>query len=152
MIPALTLMLAMPCGVAEEKRSSENDLVVTQEGGIQFLSIRDWPVRREQGVVRPATIEEYLSMKFGQMADRFEKMEARLKAAEQRMEQMDAERGALQQRMTVLEQSLQQAQVRSDAAAAAASEDPSLRDRSQGDTSWQPSGTVEEDSLGRDSR
>ena len=90
-------------GGAEGEREPGEDLVVTKEGGVRFLSLKDWPIKRAGGVITVATMEEYLSMKFGQVRSRFEQTDARLAALEQRLQQLEDDRTALQRRLLALE-------------------------------------------------
>ena len=61
---------------AEEPSSPNNpftddDVVIQRRGGVNLLLPRDWPVEERHGVQGPVPIEEYLSMKFGQMKEKF---------------------------------------------------------------------------------
>ena len=85
----LALVAAPGAGWAQEKPRIEDEIVVTEQGGVRFLSLRDWPVRRENDVIKPVTIEEYLSMKFKVIAEEFRALDRRLDAFEQRLHTLE---------------------------------------------------------------
>ena len=89
---------------ADSTSSESNDLIVTKQGDVDFLSLRDWPVERKDGIVRPAPIETYLSMKFGQVAIHLQAIRHRLDALEQRVQQLETDRDTILQRLATLEQ------------------------------------------------
>ena len=110
----LLLILAIvacgaPGGWTEEmkdaKPSAKNDtLVVKEKGGTRFLSLSDWPMTRKGGVIKAAPLEEYLSMKFGQVNDALARVTQRLDALERRMTAMDEQQGMLLNRVKMLEE------------------------------------------------
>lgn len=101
------LMVGSALAIAEETKQSsgKGDLITVKEkGGTRFLSLSDWPVTRKGGVIKAAPLEEYLSMKFGQINDALERATKRLDALEQQMTKMDEGRGMLLNRMKGLEE------------------------------------------------
>ena len=99
------LVIGGALAIAEEgKPASGKDetLVVKEKGGTRFLSLSDWPTARKGGVVKAAPLEEYLSMKFGQMNESLERLTKRLDALEQQMTKVEEERGALLDRLKAL--------------------------------------------------
>ena len=107
-ICAVAVVMAWaPVGWSEERSSasrSDDDLMVQEEGGVRTLSLRDWPASRANGVIRPVSLEEYLSLKFGQVRDRFKEGEERLDALNRQLRRVEAEQDAVQKRLLAVEQ------------------------------------------------
>ena len=97
-------LACLPSGWAEEDRQPSNGeaLMVTRKGGTRFLSLADWPVKRRQGVVTVAPLEEYLSMEFGQVRSDFAKIDQRLEGLEQRVQTLEKDRAALEEQLRLL--------------------------------------------------
>ena len=98
---------------AEEKAAKtdspkEADLVVTTEGSMRYLSLKDWPVTRKNGIVTPVSLEEYLSMKFGQVRDSLNATTHRLEALERKFTQLEEDHTQLQAQMALLQQAEQE--------------------------------------------
>ncbi len=117
MIGMMFVSVPMPHGWAEEKWETpqsdqqSEDLVVTNQGGTRFLSLRDWPARHEQnGVVRPVPLEEYLSMKFGQVRKHSDAFDQRVKLLEDRLQQLEQEHATMRQQLQVLQQGASRSQ------------------------------------------
>ena len=94
---------------AEEKSATtespkETDLVVTTKGNMRYLSLKDWPVKRKDGIAAPVSLEEYLSMKFGQLRDAFTATNQRLGALEQKLKQLEESHTQLQAQVSLLQQ------------------------------------------------
>ena len=64
---------------------------------------KDWPVKREHGVVSPIPIEQYLSMKFGQVREKTLTIDQRLDVLEQRIQHLEEDNKALQRWLHLLE-------------------------------------------------
>ena len=102
------VLAACACGLAasaraEEAPRPEKDLVVTQQGGTRYLRLKDWPETRQGGVVRRATLEEYLSMKFGQLAEQITHLQERAAGLEQRLQKLEAVQDGTQARLRLIE-------------------------------------------------
>lgn len=82
---------------------TDEEIVVKTEAGHQLLLPKDWPVERKDGLIAPVSVEQYLSMKFSQVREKFEEMTNRLEALERRLQQTEAQDKALQLRMRLLE-------------------------------------------------
>ena len=76
---------------------------VTKRGGVTYLSLKDWPTRRERNVMRPVPIEEYLGMKFDQVNGQFVDVAKRLEALDARVQSLEGSRQALEGRLQALE-------------------------------------------------
>ena len=103
LLGALALGVSAGTVRAEEETSLDSELVVTKEGDVRFLSLRDWPVTRTDGVVRPAPLEEYLSLKFGQVSRAFDELAQRVEGLERRLEELGAAHRALEASLRALE-------------------------------------------------
>ena len=87
---------------AEDKADApkDGDLVVTTAGNIRYISLKDWPARRKNGVISPVPMEEYLSMKFGQLREQLAAVNQRFQALEQKMKQFEESQTQLQAQVT----------------------------------------------------
>ena len=83
---------------------TDDEVAVRTEGGHHVLLPKDWPVEQRDGRLVPIPIEEYLSMKFGQVATTFEERDRRLETLGQRLRELEEDHKMLQQRLRVLEQ------------------------------------------------
>jgi hypothetical protein len=102
-------VLAEDLPVSDEPSSpgtpfTDDDVVIKRRGGVNLLLPRDWPVEVRHGVQGPVPIEEYLSMKFGQMKEKFSETDQRLERIERRVEQVEQDIRALQHRFRTLEE------------------------------------------------
>ncbi|PIQ83139.1 MAG: hypothetical protein COV75_08995 [Candidatus Omnitrophica bacterium CG11_big_fil_rev_8_21_14_0_20_63_9] len=100
---ALAAGLAVPVA-AEEATLTPDDVVVKTEGSHRLLLPRDWPVEHRDGRIAPVAIEEYLSMKFGQVRQKFDDTDERIDQLERRVKSLEEERSKLQQRLRALEE------------------------------------------------
>ncbi len=101
MVVALALG-AWPASAEDPLRDDE--LVVRQEGAHRLLLPKDWPVEhREDGVIQPVPVEQYLTLKFGRVADALDDVEQRLTRLEEALARLDAVDQALAQRLHALE-------------------------------------------------
>lgn len=101
----LVLAAAVGVGAEGDARPAEGEgLTVTRKGGTRFLSLSDWPVTEKGGVMTVATLEEYLSLKFGQIRDRFEASNQRLEALERLLQAIQAKQEACSHAVQDLEQ------------------------------------------------
>ena len=104
-----TLVAAPPAQTEEPappKEAEEGDLVVTQYGGMRMLSLKDWPTKRQGGVVTAVPLEEYLSMKFGKVQERLkalEPLDARMIDLDRRLGAIETHQRAMLTRIEVLE-------------------------------------------------
>lgn len=89
---------------AEDATLTEESVVVKTEGAHRLLLPRDWPVEHKDGRIAPVAIEEYLSMKFGQVRQKFDEASERIDRLERRVKLLEEERSKLQQRLRALEE------------------------------------------------
>lgn len=99
---AFALSVSAPGGWAEQEQGHDEDLIVTKAGSARLLSLRDWPVKRTKGVLRPVPLEEYLSLKFGQVRDQLSAVDKRFEGLEQRFRQLEEDQRLLRQRLETL--------------------------------------------------
>ncbi len=100
----LPFSFCLLCAAADEGGPLTDDtLVVKQEGAHHLLLPKDWPVQYQEGRVTPVPIEEYLSMKFGQIKDAFDQTNQRLESIEQRLDLLERDQTRAQQRLQRLE-------------------------------------------------
>ena len=78
-------------------------MVVTKRGGTRFLSLRDWPVKRDGNVLRSMSIEDYLAMKFRQVEEQLHGMEQRLEAMAGTLKRLEEANGKFDERLRWLE-------------------------------------------------
>ncbi len=98
---------------AQEQDPMTDDRMVVkpQSPGHQLLLPNDWPIEHaENGVIKPAAIEQYLSMKFQQVRARFEQTDRRIQQLETRLVTMEEERKTLLTRLRLLEERAAQPQ------------------------------------------
>ena len=127
------LVIGGALAIAEEgKPASGKDetLVVKEKGGTRFLSLSDWPTARKGGVVKAAPLEEYLSMKFGQVRARFVQMDTRIAGLEQQIAQLEKGQRELLKGLKLFEERLQQQE---------ASDGDQAKDHSEAQSSGTPS-------------
>ena len=89
---------------AKEEPMTDDEVVVKTEGAHRLLLPKDWPVEEKDGRIGPVPIEEYLSMKFGQVKEKFSDTEHQIGALEQRLQQLEADHKVLQKRLRLLEE------------------------------------------------
>jgi len=112
----LAVLTAAPrlIGAAEtaEEALTDEEVIVKTEGGAHRLMLpKDWPVEQERpGLVRPAPIEVYLSMKFGQVREALNAVDRRLAAFEERLQELEDGQIALAVRVQALEEREQRRQ------------------------------------------
>ena len=82
---------------------TDDDVVIKSEENHRLLLPKDWPVERKHGVVSTVPMEQYLSMKFDQVRDRFQQTTGRLDAMEHRLEHLEQDHAALLKRLRLLE-------------------------------------------------
>lgn len=104
LVIAVSLGVCAPCGWAKDSALTDDTVAVRTEGSRHLLLPKDWPVEERDGRFVPIPIEEYLSMKFGQVAAAFEERDRRLGVLAQRLRKMEQDRNVLQQRLRLLEQ------------------------------------------------
>ena len=100
------LLLAAAAWADDPPASSGKDLVVTQKGGTRYLSLQDWPVTRDGNVMRRATLEEYLSLKFGKLDEAMTALVERQGAAERRLHELEEQQKGLQAQVRQLDAKL----------------------------------------------
>ena len=106
LVCAMTAACAVCCvaGVwADEQTLTDDEVVVKTEGSHRLLLPKDWPIEQRDGQVGPVPIEAYLSMKFGQVREKFTATEQRVAALEQRVQQLEEDRKTLLIRLQRLE-------------------------------------------------
>ena len=104
LVLAVVLGACVPCGWAKDSAMTDDEVAVRTQGGHHLLLPKDWPVEQRDGRIVPIPIEEYLSMKFGQVATTFEERDRRLETLEQRLQKLEESQKVLQQRLRLLEQ------------------------------------------------
>jgi len=95
---------AAPVSFAAEDPLTDDTVVVKSEGPHRLLLPSDWPVEHKDGRYAPVSMEEYLSMKFGQVREKFGDTEQRLEALERRLEQVERDTHALLKGLKFLEE------------------------------------------------
>ncbi|GEM_PF-2921290 len=90
---------------------TDDEVVVRTDEAHRLLLPKDWPVQHQDGVVAPAPIEQYLSMKFGQVKESFAQTDQRLDALERRITQLEQDNKMLQKRLRLLEEQVQEQEV-----------------------------------------
>ncbi len=81
----LAAMLALGCphaDAADDKNKSGASTVQKAEDGLRFQLPADWPIEKHGSVVRPISVEEYLSKKLSAI-------DARIRALEQQVTSME---------------------------------------------------------------
>jgi len=92
-----------PLASSEEATLSDDTVTVRTEGAHRLLLPKDWPVEQKDGLLNPVPIEQYLSMKFSQVASRLEELIQRLDAMNQRLRSVEETQKVLQARLRTLE-------------------------------------------------
>ena len=115
----LSLWLIMPW---EQPKADddENKLTTKTIKGVSFTVPQDWEIKDGGGTVTPIPVEEYLSMKFGKVEDRFKKVETSIGETKSGLEQLtstqvkdlDARINDLDERLKDLERWLKQGEAR----------------------------------------
>src|SRR3990167_8688118 len=59
---------------------TDSEVVIKHEGGHRLLLPKDWPIEHEHGVISPVPVEQYLSLKFDQVQERFNRIDKRIEA------------------------------------------------------------------------
>ncbi len=108
-LPGLISVLLVPSGfheaLAKDNTMTDDEIVVkNDEGAHRLLLPKDWPVEHAHGVVSPMPTEQYFSMKFGQVRDRFQQLDARLETLEHQLQTLEQENKALQLRCRLFEE------------------------------------------------
>lgn len=92
---------------AEKPTLSDDKVEVRKERGHRLLLPKDWPIQYENGVISPAPIEQYLSMKFNQVRDMFAAIDTQLEDIEVRLERLEQAQNIMQKRLHLLEERAQ---------------------------------------------
>jgi len=74
--------------MAGDDPMTDDTVVVKTEGSHRLLLPNDWPVQQQDGLVTPAPVEEYLSLKFGQVRTKFESVDERLDRLERQVAEL----------------------------------------------------------------
>jgi hypothetical protein len=101
-VSAALLWLGMPVS-AEEPALTDDEVVVRTEGAHRLLLPKDWPVEEQDGRIVQASLVDYLSMKFGQVATTFDRVTQRLDALERRLQQLEDTQKTVLMRLRLLE-------------------------------------------------
>ncbi len=104
LLPFSFCLGAAPVSFAKEEPLTDDTVTVKTEGSHRLLLPSDWPIEHKDGRFAPAPMEEYLSMKFGQVRAKFSETEARLEALERRLEQAEQDQKALLKGLKLLEE------------------------------------------------
>ena len=91
-----------------EEPYTDDEVVIKTDEGSRLLLPKDWPVKREHGVVSPIPIEQYLSMKFGQVREKTNDIDQRVEVLEQRVQHLEEDNKALQRWLRLFEAREQQ--------------------------------------------
>ncbi len=97
-------------GLSETSDPMTDDRVVTRtEGSHQLLLPNDWPIHQDKdGRIAPASFEEYISMKFGQVRMRFGQVDGRIDNLERQVVQLEKQQRELLKGLKLLEARLEQ--------------------------------------------
>ena len=88
---------------------TDDQVVIKTEGSHQLLLPKDWPIHQDKdGRVTPASMEEYLSMKFGQVRARFAQVDERIAGLERQTAELEKYQRDLLKGLNVLEERQQQ--------------------------------------------
>ena len=80
---ALGLGAVAPSGWAEDRQGlTDDEVTVRIEGRHRLLLPKDWPVEDRDGLLRPVSLEVYLSLKFGQVKVALDTVHRQLEARE----------------------------------------------------------------------
>lgn len=113
LVLGIGVLLAVCAGVrAEEPVLTDDEVVVRTEGAHRLLLPKDWPVEEQDGRIVQASLVDYLSMKFGQVAARLEQATGRLESIERRLQQLEDTQKTTQMRLRLLEQAQRAAETR----------------------------------------
>lgn len=93
---------AAPVSFAKDEPLTDDTVRIKTEGSHRLLLPSDWAVEHKDGRFAPVPIEEYLSMKFGQVREKFSDADQRLDALERRLDQVEQENKALLKGLRVL--------------------------------------------------
>ena len=100
-----------PDGLAKDEPLTDDKVVVKTEGAHRLLLPKDWPVEHKDGQLSPIPLEEYLSMKFGQVKEKFSEEDERIAELTRRLEQLEQDQTAVQKRLRMIEQRLAEQEV-----------------------------------------
>ena len=101
------LLLGCAGGLAaaeQERALTDDEVVVRTEGAHRLLLPKDWPVEEQNGRIVQASLVDYLSMKFSQVATQFDHMTQRLEAIERRLQQLEDTQKTVLMRLRLLEE------------------------------------------------
>lgn len=99
----LCVCLASPGAWAQDAELTDEQMTVRTEANHNLLLPKDWPIEQKDGQLGPVPVEQYLSMKFGQVRAKTQATDQRLAALEARVRILEAERQTLQIRVKTLE-------------------------------------------------
>jgi hypothetical protein len=102
-IGSAVLLAVSAKALAEEPMLTDDEVVVRAEGAHRLLLPKDWPVEEKDGRFIPASLTDYLSMKFGQVAARLEQVTQRLEAIERKLQKVEDDLKTTQMRVKLLE-------------------------------------------------
>ena len=91
-------------GWAADDTLTDDEMVIKRERGHRLLLPKDWPIDEKGAQVTPVSVETYLSMKFGQVRERFASTDQHLEVLNRRVQQLEEERKALLIRLQRLEE------------------------------------------------
>ena len=89
---------------AEEVPLTDERMTVRTEANHNLLLPNDWPIEQKDGQLGPVPVEQYLSMKFGQVRAKTTSLDQRLAALEEHVRILETERQTLQIRVKTLEE------------------------------------------------
>lgn len=93
----------MGAAIGADDPLTDDKVIVKTEGPHQLLLPADWPVEQKDGRYAPAPIEEYLSLKFGQVREKFAQVDSRADGLERRLAQLEQDQRALFKGLKLLE-------------------------------------------------
>lgn len=92
---AVLLAASADSFAANKDPLTDDTVVIKTEGSHNLLLPSDWPIKQENGRLAPAAVEEYLSMKFGQVRTKFTDTDARVDSLERRVSELESQQKAL---------------------------------------------------------
>ena len=83
---------------------TDDQMTIKNDTGHHLLVPNDWPIEHRGSIISPVSVDQYLSMKFGQVKEKFGETDRRLDALERQLKQSDEDRKTLQARLRILEE------------------------------------------------
>ncbi|MDP3704078.1 MAG: hypothetical protein Q8R78_06785 [Candidatus Omnitrophota bacterium] len=103
LVGTAALFAVSATALADEPVLTDDEVVVRTEGAHRLLLPKDWPVEEREGRIVQASLVDYLSMKFGQVAARLDEVNRRLEMIERQVQHVEDELKTTQLRVKLLE-------------------------------------------------